>query len=117
MRRGSLAGLILVLAAAAAFFRPVASAVNASRPTQTITVLALVLALGAVGIAWLVLRPRRYVQPIHLALASLAGAALALPLIPFIHDFDSAPRAQLTARLSFVALFNAAGILLFVMGM
>jgi hypothetical protein len=62
LRRNSGRWSLVLLAGLALIFVPIASAANAERATQTLTLLALVSALAAVGVAWLALRHTGYVR-------------------------------------------------------
>ena len=88
LRRDSARGFALLGAAVVCLFFPFAAASNADRATQTLTLLALVLSLGAFALTWLVLRQRGWVGAAYLGLAALAGAfsVLFLQTLPAFAD-------------------------------
>jgi hypothetical protein len=117
LRRNSGRWSLVLLAGLALIFVPIASAANAERATQTLTLLALVSALATVGVAWLALRQTGYVRSAYLGAAALTGSLVTVTLFDFVPDFAGLPREPLAARFFISALFNALGIWVFVIAL
>lgn len=113
-RRSSLRGFGLLAIAIGMLFIPLATASNANRAVQTLTLLAFVCAWTLVALAWLILRQGGYVRAIHLGLAALVGAFCALLLLGVVRDFSDVPRGLLTSRLLVLGPLLGVGSWLFV---
>lgn len=113
LRRNSGRWFLVLAVAVGLSFVPIAAASNAPRAMQTLTLLALVLALVAFAIFWLVMRQHGYVRASYLGIAALAGGFATALLFDVVPDFAGVSRAQLAARLTVSTTFNAVGLWLF----
>ena len=116
LRRHSGRWSVGILAAIAILFVPLASASTADNATRSLTLLALVLAVLGLEVAWLFVRFIRRRNPSALLLAFAATVATLLTSLLFdsIGDFAGLPRTPLSARLFVSALCNGVGLGVFV---
>jgi 4-amino-4-deoxy-L-arabinose transferase-like glycosyltransferase len=114
LRRSSTSGIVLLVAALALLFVPLAAAASSrSRSAQTLTLLVLTCALSGYALVWLTRRLRGYVRALHLGLGALCGAYGAVLLLGVVRDFAGEPRQTLLARLLIIGALDAAGLWLF----
>ena len=117
LRRNSGRWSLVLIAGIASIFVPVAAAASDDRPVQTLTLLALVSSLAAVGIAGLALGRRGMVRAAYFGAAALLGALAPAAFFDFVPDFAGLPRDPLAARFLVSALFNGLGIWLYVIAL
>ena len=117
LRRNSGRWSVVLLLGVASIFLPVAAAASDERPIQTLTVLALVASLVAVGLVWLALRQAGYVRAGYLGAAALTGPLISVTMMDFVGDFAGLPREPLAARFFISAIFNGLGVWLFTVGL
>lgn len=116
-RRGSSAGIALLLVAAALVFVPFAAASNAGRPTQALTVLCLVSALTGMALTWFGLRQHGYVRAMYLGMGALVGAWAPALVLPLVAASDTTATSPLLPRLTLISAMTAAGLWLFAIGL
>ena len=116
LRRHSGRWAIGLALAVGVLFVPIAAASNADNPVRTLSLLALLLALATLFVAWLSIRKLRRRNPhaVALSVAAFVGSLLTTLLFDFVGDFAGLPRGPLAGRLFMSALANGVGCWIFV---
>lgn len=117
LRRHSGRWAIGIAVGIGAIFVPVAAASTAEDATRTLAIMALVLALLATELIWLLVRYARGVNPPALVLgtAAFSGTLVTSLFFDSVGDFAGLPRTPLAARLLVSSAANGFGVWLFVL--
>jgi hypothetical protein len=117
LRRRSIKGVLALVAGLAMLFVPLAAASGGDRESQTVSLLALLLAILGLALTCLGLSRRVYPRPGYLGVGALVGAYATSWLFPLMGDMTPAMREALRARLLVIGVMNGLGCWLFVHAM